>query len=74
MLICRDFAEVKNDSITVLNTTVDLTTYGQPVRMIDEIKWYIIVCSWKRNGKLLVVVDGVKVFEGMSVLGILPKV
>ncbi|XP_065921864.1 uncharacterized protein [Magallana gigas] len=72
-----DFAEVKNDSITVWNTTnnfvVDFTIFGKPIEM-DNGKWHVIVCSWKRNGESLVVVDGVKVFENMFLPGILPKV
>lgn len=59
---------------TTNNFVVDLITYGHPIKMMDNVKWYIIVCSWKRNGELLVVVDGIKVFEGMSLPGILPKV
>lgn len=52
---------------------VDFTIFGTPIEM-DNGKWHVIVCSWKRTGESLVAVDGVKVFEGMSLPGILPKV
>lgn len=58
---------------TTNNFVVDLKTFGSPIEMEDG-KWRVIVCSWKRNGESLVAVEGVKVFEGMSIPRILPKV
>lgn len=55
------------------NFVVDFKIFGNPIE-IDDGKWHVIVCSWKRNGESLVAIDGVKVFEGMSVTRILPKV
>lgn len=77
ILIYSEFIVIKNSSITVWNTTnnfvVNFTIFGNPVEM-DNGKWHVIVCSWTRNGESLVAVDGVKVFEGMSLPGIFPKV
>lgn len=58
---------------TTNNFVVDFTIFGKPIEM-DNGKWHVIVCSWKRNGESLVVVDGFKVFENMFLPGILPKV
>lgn len=77
IFIYRDFVEVKNDLIMVWNIinnfVVDFIIFGKLIEM-DDGKWYVIVCFWKWNGELLVVVDGVKVFEEMFFLGILFKV
>lgn len=35
---------------------------------MDDGRWYVIMCFWKLNGELFVVVDGIKVFEGMFFL------
>lgn len=58
---------------TTNNFVVNFTIFGKPIEM-DDGKWHVIVCSWKRNGESLVAVDGVKVFEDTSLPGILPKV
>lgn len=67
---------MKSDSITVGNTTnnfvVDFLFLGNAIEM-ENGKWHVIVCSWKRNGESLVVVDGLKVFEGMSLSIKFPK-
>lgn len=74
--IYSEFAKVKSDSITLRNTTknfvVNFQFLGNPIEM-DDGKWHVIVCSWKPNGELLVVVDGLKVFENMSLLRKFPK-
>eukprot|EP00105_Crassostrea_gigas_P030833 XP_011453294.1 PREDICTED: uncharacterized protein LOC105346438 isoform X1 [Crassostrea gigas] len=71
-----ELAKVKSHSITLGNTTknfvVNFQFLGNPIEM-DDGRWHVIMCSWKSNGESFVVVDGLKVFEGMSLLRKFPK-
>lgn len=76
IFIYRELAKVKSHSITLGNTTknfvVNFQFLGNPIEM-DDGRWHVIVCSWKSNGESLFVVDGLKVFEGMSLSRKFPK-
>lgn len=76
IIFFRELAKVKSHSITLGNTTknfvVNFQFLGNPIEM-DDGRWHVIMCSWKSNGESFVVVDGIKVFEGMSLLRKFPK-